>query len=251
MRYFFWVMVLFCSVAYAEGFDLQSLQAPQSNLLTQNSGNRPILVDQAFVMTNQIVEHQVVLTWDIYGNYYLYQKQFQFQLEGAPKASIGVVDFPVAIVKEDPYFGKQNIYEHQVQLTVPIVGEIPDHAYLKVSYQGCSGNLCYPPQTQKILLQKGMGAPLPVVKLSGLGNDLSHGFGWTLLLLFGLGVLLTFTPCVLPMIPILSSIIVGQKEAVSLKRAAGLSLSYVLGMAITYAIFGLIIASVGASVQGY
>ncbi len=247
-----WVFgMLLAAVGYADANVniLQQLQYGNSNSLAGN-GQAVIPAGQAFTLTPQINGHQVILTWQIYGGYYLYQKQFQFQLENAPDATIGSIDFPQAVIKQDPYFGEQKIYLHNLQLVVPILGDVPSGAQLQVRYQGCSGSLCYPPQTTPIQLPLGMGQT--VGQTERVQQLLNHQHPFLVLwLLFGLGILLTFTPCVLPMIPILSSIIVGQGARSSLRRATGLSLSYILGMAITYAIFGLIIARIGASVEGF
>ena len=183
--------------------------------------------------------------------YYLYKNRIQFK-----DASGKVLDatLPTAEIKEDKNFGKQEVYHHDFDAKILVNNATSD---LKISarYQGCSEKgLCYAPQTKLFTitlptLSANQGASIDAAS-SGIANDddettsaLKSGSLWLVIAgFFVAGLLLSFTPCVLPMIPILSSIIVGSqsKQAHPSKlNAFGLSVAYVLGMAISYALAGV------------
>jgi thioredoxin:protein disulfide reductase len=199
----------------------------------------------------------VRLTWQIADGYYLYRSRMKVESSGTP-VQLGRLQLPSGIEKTDEYFGKQEIYHGAVTGELPVARasgaalDVP----LDVTYQGCAeGGLCYQPIKKTLVIHLPAGA---------LGSPTSSGFvseqdrlatlirtGHLLAVLgtfFGLGLVLAFTPCVLPMVPILSGIIAGQGE-VSTARAFSLSLVYVLGMAITYTVAGALFAAAGQQVQ--
>jgi len=215
--------------------------------------------------------------------YYLYRHRFNFSLDtaaGTPNATLGSPDIPEGEWKEDEFFGRQQVFHEGVSVSIPVsrtpggVLELP----IIVGLQGCADKgLCYPPEKRRFKVS------LPATN-SAIGGDLgdrstdressasarapsgsAQGFvseqdrlaelirtghlSFVLLTFFGLGLLLAFTPCVLPMVPILSGIIAGQGSGVTTGRAFALSLSYVLGMAVMNTLAGVAAAAAGQQIQ--
>jgi thioredoxin:protein disulfide reductase len=206
---------------------------------------------------------RVKLDWIIAPGYYLYRDRIHIAEDGN---QIGAPQFPPGVVKNDEYFGKQVVYHDELVAIVPIVqavGAAPARTLsLHVTYQGCAeAGLCYPPTTHNLRLDLPAGGPSAAIH----GNAAPAGYvseqdrlaslirsGNLLGVLgtfFGLGLLLAFTPCVLPMVPILSGLIAGAGANVSTARAFSLSLTYVLGMAVTYTVTGAAFAAAGQQVQ--
>jgi len=230
--------------------------------------------DQAFVLSAEATPEgdAVVARWQIADGYYLYRDKFAFA-SADDTVRLGAPDLPQGKVKDDPYFGKMEIYTGAVAARVPLERSDPAAGPLTFSatYQGCAdGGICYPPQTRDLtvdlpLLRTALAAPVaaapsaPVapapapISLSeqdSIAASLADGASLlTILGFFGFGLLLAFTPCVFPMIPILSGIIVGQGGAVTTRRAFVLSLVYVLAMALTYTVAGVIAGLFGSNLQ--
>lgn len=200
----------------------------------------------------------VVLRWSIAPGYYLYRDRME--VAARPASAAIEVERPAGERKEDPSFGVMEVYHDHVAITVrPVAAKS-----LTVSWQGCSeAGLCYPPQTKEVALQAMVGESLATpsavaspgawAQASG-GNDgdirsllESRSLVWMIPIFFALGIALAFTPCVLPMIPILSSIVVGSRAGP--RRALALSLAFVLPMAVTYAGLGVVAAMAGANLQ--
>lgn len=196
--------------------------------------------------------------------YYLYRHRFSFAIDAdaaSPGAALGNAAIPEGEWKEDEFFGRQQVHYSAVSVTVP-VSRAPGEALtlpLVVGLQGCAdAGLCYPPEKRRLsvtLPATDQAATLPADssgfvseqdRLAALIKDGSLPL--VLATFFGLGLLLAFTPCVLPMVPILSGIIAGQGN-VTTGRAFSLSLSYVLGMATVNTLAGIAAASAGAQVQ--
>ena len=220
-------------------------------------------VDQAFRF-DALAEgsDRVRLNWEIAEGYYLYRSRIKVTTS-AGAVQLGAPQMPAGQVKNDEYFGRQEIYHHELIVTVPVarasggVLEVP----LQIQYQGCAeAGLCYPPQTKTVTVKLsaggGAGGSTAAPTSAGGGGDfLSQAWFSNLLRsgnLFAVlgwfylgGVLLAFTPCVLPMVPILSGIIVGSGRNVTTGKAFTLSLSYVIGMALTYAAAGVASAAAG------
>jgi thiol:disulfide interchange protein DsbD len=174
---------------------------------------------------------------------------------------LGTPDFPQGEIKNDQYLGTSEIYKQDVDVLVPVtVTNGASRFKLSVSYQGCAeAGLCYPPQTktQDIDLAAA-GAPVaapaaaapPVAEQDRLAVLVKDGnLAWVFLAFIGFGLLLAFTPCVLPMIPIISGLIVGQGKKITTGRAFTLSLVYVLAMAFAYAVAGVVVGLAGANIQ--
>jgi len=209
---------------------------------------------------------RVRLDWSIAEGYYLYRARIKVVTPGSG-VQLGQVQFPAGQFKSDEYFGKQEIYHHELIATVPVVRaqggalELP----LQVTYQGCAeAGLCYPPITKSVTVSlagnPGRANPPGASTGGGAGGSPSEQ-SWfaaqirsgSLLVMLGsfylAGLLLSLTPCVLPMVPILSGIIAGAGSNITTSRAFALSLTYVLGMAFTYTAAGIVCAAAGRQVQ--
>ena len=200
-------------------------------------------VEKAFVFTSERLESgETQLYWQITDGYYLYQKRLKF--DGLPAELHPVL--PEGESHSDEFFGEQQVYRQGLELKIPAgaTGQI------KVGFQGCAdAGLCYPPQTQVVDLggsavtSTANEAP-DLALASGLQQ---RALGWSLLVFFGLGLLLAFTPCTLPMLPILAGLIVGS--GATPKRGFALAASYVVSMALVYAAMGVLAALLGANLQ--
>jgi thiol:disulfide interchange protein DsbD len=206
---------------------------------------------------------QVVLNWEIAEGYYLYRARIKVTTSSA-SAQLGTPQFPAGQFKTDEYFGRQEIYHHELRVTVP-VARAAGGAFslpLQVTYQGCAEKgLCYPPITKSVsvALVAGAGSAGGGANSGGSGPGTSEQSRFVQLLagnfflmiggFYLAGLLLAFTPCVLPMVPILSGIIAGGGASVTTGRAFALSLTYVLGMALTYTAAGIVGAAMGREVQ--
>jgi thiol:disulfide interchange protein DsbD len=213
----------------------------------------PLPPEQAFRFSARVVDAKTIeARWQITGDYYMYRDNFKFALEGG---TLGTPQLPPGKMKEDETFGNVEVYRKEVKILLPVEASGP--VTLKAISQGCwDGGICYPPINQDAqLTMAGAASPSAAVspapsfsasapaaadessRIAGLfkGDNLAL----VLLSFFGFGLLLSLTPCVFPMIPILSGIIVNHGHALSHLRAFILSLAYVLGMAVTYAAVGV------------
>ena len=185
--------------------------------------------------------------------YYLYRDKLRFTLEPA-SASQGEPQLPAGKIKKDEFFGEVAVYRDEVRITVPVApGGHDGRVVLTVVSQGCADvGVCYVPVEQKAELRLTAGKGGGASAAGRLGEDaliaeLFHGETWLLIAsFFGFGLLLSFTPCVLPMVPILSGIIVGRGHQLTRMHGLLLSAAYVLGMAITYALAGVAAGMSGA-----
>jgi thiol:disulfide interchange protein DsbD len=219
------------------------------------AGNNPfdskpefLPVDKAFVLTSERLESgETQLFWQITDGYYLYQKRLKF--DGLSAAQQPVL--PEGESHSDEFFGEQPVYRQGLEVKIPAnaTGQI------KVSYQGCAdAGLCYPPQTRVIDLGGQAAATANATSNEAPDQALASGLqqralGWSLLVFFGLGLLLAFTPCTLPMLPILAGMIVGS--GATPRRGFALASSYVICMALVYAAMGVIAALLGANLQAW
>jgi len=202
-------------------------------------------VGKAFIFTSERLESgETQLFWQIADGYYLYQKRLKF--DGLPEQHKPVL--PEGEAHSDEFFGEQQVYRQGLELKIPAGAS----GQIKVGFQGCAdAGLCYPPQTQVVNL--GDSATVNSATEApdqALASDLQQrALGWSLLVFFGLGLLLAFTPCSLPMLPILAGLIVGS--GASPKRGFALAGSYVVSMALVYAAMGVLAASLGANLQAW
>ncbi|OYY94961.1 MAG: thiol:disulfide interchange protein [Hydrogenophilales bacterium 28-61-23] len=186
--------------------------------------------------------------FSIANDHYLYRDKIVFKIVAPAGISVAGIDFPPAEEKNDPSFGKTFVYHQSFTAVIRLAGTAADAGALKIeaAYQGCNEaqGICFPPQDQ--LLEVAQKAPVgaPAAKdTSDTGRVtaiLAGGNYWLVIVsFFGFGLLLSLTPCVFPMIPILSGIIVGQGQQITKRKGFLLSLAYVLGMAVTYAMAGV------------
>ncbi|HEV8694347.1 MAG TPA: protein-disulfide reductase DsbD [Lysobacter sp.] len=206
-------------------------------------------------------------------NYYLYRDRISFSVVQPPTVTIAKVTLPKGEPKADPTFGTVEVFRRPIEAIIDLKrsdGQ-ENQIQLRTAYQGCNEPLgiCYPPIEKTLTVAlPGMASPAepspaPVADASalptgGLSDDgyirqlFMRGSVWALVAaFFGFGLLLAFTPCMLPMIPILSGIIAGQGQHMTRRHALGLSSVYVLGMAITYALAGVAAGLAGTLLSAY
>ena len=225
-------------------------------------------VDEAFQFSAAKSENQenVIVNWSIAEGYYLYQEKISVKLNQEENSSFDVPTFSISPEDyNDPYFGLMKIFKKPVQAIFK-ASQPPLKAedVVEIVYQGCTEGFCYPPEVKEIKV-----ADLPIAQVANtkktsenstalsaqpkaeqdrlaesLFNSKYAVFGFFLL---GLG--LAFTPCVLPMLPLLSAIVIGQNQRPNMWRAFTLSFVYVQGMALTYTLLGLVVAAIGLPFQ--
>ncbi|WP_194792078.1 protein-disulfide reductase DsbD [Pseudomonas sp. UFMG81] len=203
-------------------------------------------VNQAFVLTHdRLPDGQMRLHFQIKDGYYLYQKRLKF--DGLPPEQHP--SLPAALNHHDEFFGDSAVYRTELELLLPAAAS----GELRLGWQGCAdAGLCYPPQTTPIALG---GAQAPAAAADQASDQALAGslqqstLAWSLLAFFGLGLLLAFTPCSLPMLPILAGLVMGN--GASARRGWVLAGVYVLSMALVYAALGVVAALLGASLQAW
>lgn len=199
--------------------------------------------DQAFAFDFQQNQHDLQLNWQIKEGYYLYRQHISVT---PAQAQVSPLNLPEGKWHEDEFFGKSQIYRQRLNLPLTI-NQASKDATLTVTYQGCAeSGLCYPPETKVVPLSEVAALPLPVEeKTTTRDSKLPFTALWALLI--GIGI--AFTPCVLPMYPLISGIVLGGKERLSTPRALWLAFVYVQGMALTYTALGLVVAAAGLQFQ--
>ncbi|MDK9759044.1 protein-disulfide reductase DsbD, partial [Vibrio sp. D173a] len=246
-----------------------------------DSANSFVPVDQAFPFNYYQQDGKVLIDWQVKEGYYLYQHSLDFT---GQNLTIGPVEMENGQPYQDEFFGEVSIYTQPLFVQVPLQS-YQDGSQLVVKYQGCAkAGFCYPPEIrvldiepftpsanaaegateQGISSNSATSEPVtseptlsehsveersttPASKEAGLAEQLGDSW-WTPLLFLALGVGLAFTPCVLPMYPILTGIVLGGGK-LSQGRALMLSFTYVQGMALTYTLLGLVVASAGMQFQ--
>jgi thioredoxin:protein disulfide reductase len=218
--------------------------------LPSNAAKEPLEAEQAYRFSASAIDaHTVEARWEIADGYYMYRQKIHFTAEPAA-VKLGDPVFPAGHVKDDEFFGKVETYRGDIRIRIPVEANGIDNLTLKAVSQGCwDEGVCFPPTPQQatIKLSAAQGDTSPVPSATTGGDEsskivklLRHGGFWLIVgSFFGFGLLLCLTPCVFPMVPILSGIIVNHGHAVTHARAFVLSLAYVLGMAITYAAIGV------------
>ncbi|EGQ8496264.1 protein-disulfide reductase DsbD [Vibrio alginolyticus] len=257
-------------------FGKDQFNSSQNNSFGSSSDSF-VPVDQAFPFNFYQQDDKLMLDWQVRDGYYLYQERLSVAGE---KVSLGELQMEDGTPHKDEFFGDVHIYTQPLFVNVPM-HDWQDGARVVVQYQGCAkAGFCYPPETRVIPIRaftssnsdsttattasKAEQAPTvtppaaqsstsgdtssaPVTQQDSLAVNLADNW-WTPLLFLALGVGLAFTPCVLPMYPILTSIVLGSGK-LSQRRALGLSFVYVQGMALTYTLLGLVVASAGMQFQ--
>jgi thioredoxin:protein disulfide reductase len=222
--------------------------------------------DQAFQLSSESKDSETIrLNWKIADGYHLYRDRFRFTLAESPAPSVELlpIELPHGVELQEE-LGPREAYYHQISVDLRFKHATNDTGpfNLKLRYQGCADQgLCYPPIEKNLTLSlteaRGPTASPPSAgTIIGQSEQdriattlMSGSLGWAVLSFFGFGLLMAFTPCVFPMIPILSGIIVGQGVAISTSRALLLSASYVISSAQTYTVFGLLAGLFGGNLQ--
>lgn len=249
-----------------------------------NTADALLPPDEAFRFDIAALDGQTLTArWNVTPGHYLYQNKMKFSIVDAPSGiTLGEPDLPEGYGYDDPYFGYVVTYKEDVEIKVPVNG-ISNKLTIKTEYQGCSkvAGICYPPQFKTEVVDLSSFNPAPdsapdaeitkealqsespslntaIIKASAPPESEQHTLGdilknkgiFTIVgAFFAAGLLLTFTPCVFPMIPILSGIITGQSGTPSRGKSFLLSLAYVVPMALTYALAGVIAGYTGANLQ--
>ena len=213
--------------------------------------------DRAFAFDFQQNQHDLNLSWHIKDGYYLYRKQITLTTKDA---AIVEPSLPPGEWHEDEFYGKSEIYRQRLTLPITLT-QAGKAATLTVTYQGCAdAGFCYPPETKVVPLSAVLAdsdkaqaakpsapATLPASGSQTGAEPASLPFSALWALLIGIGI--AFTPCVLPMYPLISGIVLGGKQRLSTARALLLAFIYVQGMAVTYTALGLVVAAAGLQFQ--
>ncbi|QKQ24559.1 protein-disulfide reductase DsbD [Candidatus Ruthia endofausta] len=229
--------------------------------------DEPLSEDDAFKFSVVAIDANMLLArWAIHQEYYLYHDKFFFDIKGA---KFGDIVFPKGKIKDDEFFGKIEVHKGVLEVKIPLTNVSTQPITFIVKYQGCwEGGVCYPPQkkTKDIVLlsqtggsninttpEKAKAPNVAQVELNKTDQITALLQQDSILLVlasfFGFGLLLSLTPCVFPMIPILSGIIVGQKGEISTRSALIMSIVFVLSMSITYSIAGVLAGYFGENLQ--
>ncbi|MET0282338.1 MAG: protein-disulfide reductase DsbD [Steroidobacteraceae bacterium] len=255
------------AIALLAGGHITATAAESSPLtgLSGVSGAEDLLpADEAFkVGAFATAADRVEVIFQVHPGYYLYRSRMKFKVADDQPAAVGTPELPTGDIKTDQYFGEQEVYHHDVTAKLPVSRGAREAFTLavQVSYQGCAeAGLCYLPTTKTFNID--MPAATTVVALPAVGaggyvseQDRLAGMirDGNIVLMAGAfflaGLLLAFTPCVLPMVPIVAGIIAGQGSGVTRGRSFALSLAYVLGMAATYTAAGVGFAAAGQQAQ--
>lgn len=225
--------------------------------------------EKVFIPSVTALDANTILArWDIAEGFYLYRDKFGFSTAAESGISLGAPQSPPGEFKDDETFGRMEVYHRSVEIRVPVnrSSSEPLSFDIEVKYQGCAdAGFCYPPE--KKLLPVSLPAATTSSGPGATASDSAPFGGYiseqdqfaqrlqdgnlliTLAAFYGVGLLLAFTPCVFPMIPILSSIVAGQGMQTTTRKAFTLSLAYVLAMALTYTIAGVIAGLTGANLQ--
>jgi thiol:disulfide interchange protein DsbD len=251
-------------------FSVQARPGLLDSLGLGNDFETPPDVDEAFIFSAQIQDPQTLLArWQIAEGNYLYRDKIKFELIDNDNVQLLAFSLPAGENKMDEIFGLSEVYHHDTDVLLPIKrSKDKQQLTLKAHYQGCSEtfNICYPPTNKTILLTLPAitgnetqatiitSNNAPAVSILADQDRIAQSLAEDSLIkimlgFFGLGLLLAFTPCVFPMIPILSSIIVGGGERITTHRAFILSLSYILAMSVTYTAAGVMTGLLGENLQ--
>lgn len=251
--------LLLC-LAIPQVYAAQSVVSTQA-LATDNNSSEFLEPDQAFKLSLNAVDQQTLkASFTVAPGHYLYRQRITLKLKEGTSVTISEPDFPKGEIKQDPNFGESEVYHHNLEVMSKLnyQGVAPAKVELLASYQGCSEKgLCYAPiqKTLEVLIPSASAQeavttnvePAVVTEVTSQASTddevntlLKGGNLWLVVLgFFGFGLLLSLTPCVFPMIPILSGIIVGQGKQTSKMHSFNLSVAYTLGMAVSYTLAGI------------
>jgi len=243
------------------------------SLTSFNIHAEPLPAAEVFkVAVKKIDPNTFAVNWDIKPNYFLYSDRIKLVTINEDNFHLGRILFPSPLTKTDKQDHTYAVYRNQLSVPISLLGVKSGEALLDLHYQGCADDgFCYPPEVRQIKIAIGSNLELSQVNIESdtsppatrpiemqvqgkNQNDIAAIFSnnnWFMIffIFFGFGLLLSFTPCILPMVPVLSGIIVGHGEAATTKKAFFLSLSYVVSMSLTYAVIGAVVALLGANLQ--
>tara|TARA_B110000091_G_scaffold26258_1_gene25462 strand:- start:88 stop:1929 length:1842 start_codon:yes stop_codon:yes gene_type:complete len=268
MKQFFSIILLLIlvplSTSWAETLSVDKesnlSESNQPSTLLESGDNlgfekRPVKVNEAFKLSAvSIDENTIAVRWIVKDNYYLYKDKISFSVKGA---TIQNALFPLAKLKVDEFFGEVSIYNSSVEVILSLTDIISNTVELTVDHQGCwEGGVCYPPQSDTIQVGfEGAQAfssenDIQITSAEKSANEKFQQGGLTLLIAaFLAGLALSWTPCVYPMVPILSGIIIGQKKAPSTPKAILMSVVFVFSMSLAYALIGASAGYFGAGIN--
>jgi len=268
MKQFFSIILLLVllplSTSWAETLSVDKesnlSESNQPSTLLESGDNlgfekRPLKVNEAFKLSAvSIDENTIAVRWIVKDNYYLYKDKISFSVKGA---TIQNALFPLAKLKVDEFFGEVSIYNSSVEVILSLTDIISNTVELTVDHQGCwEGGVCYPPQSDTIQVGfEGAQAfssenDIQITSAEKSANEKFQQGGLTLLIAaFLAGLALSWTPCVYPMVPILSGIIIGQKKAPSTPKAILMSVVFVFSMSLAYALIGASAGYFGAGIN--
>ena len=256
--------------------EIKQANADIPKFLTEEEQPEFLPRDEAFMFSTDYVDDSILVRWKIADEYYLYKNRFVFKAENA---TLGEAIFPKGEMHEDEFFDEiLEVFYHFVEVQIPVTN-VTGPIKFSARSQGCTEGLCYTPHTKRVTFETGIittenSAEESNIEVNtnqeNLTNNEQASFSdyatnqqvladflsdsnliKTLGLFVLLGLLLTFTPCVFPMMPIIASIIAGQGTQTTVRRSFWLSFVYVQGMAITYVGLGVLTASVGHSLAAY
>ena len=268
MKHFFsiilFLLLIPCSQTWAETLNTdtelsQSSSAESSSLLLSDNDSKnekhPLPVKEVFKLKALSVDGETItVSWLIKNNYYLYKDKISFVAEGA---RIESAIFPKAKLKVDEFFGEVSIYDEPLEVTLLLSDITSNPINLIIKHQGCwSGGVCYPPQNDTIKVDL-TGSKIysstssEQINTSELRVKEKFQQGGLALFFaaFLAGLALSWTPCVYPMVPILSGIIVGQKQTPSNLKAVLMSLTFVFSMSLAYGLIGATAGFFGAGIN--
>ena len=245
------------------------------------SNKQPDLLpeDQAFSVLANITDDVLVVSWSIADDYYMYRDSLKIEAL-SQGITIGEINYPQGVVENDPEFGEVEVYFYNIDLSADLISNdtAPSDIELKLYGQGCNKpvGVCYPPMQRVISLSNtGLNSNSNAIietpssatlanqtistnsaanqnntSISTTKSDVQKSFFAYVIAAFGAGILLSFTPCVLPMIPILAGVIAGQQSP-SKFQSGWLAICYVAGTIVTYIIAGALAGATGAQLQAY
>ncbi len=260
MRALIWLFLIVGSLAYAEPAEKPATSVVQkalaNNAKVESNADDFLPVDDAFKVSFRNENNKVLVDFTPAEGYYLYRERLNFALKNPAEGALSPAILPAGDIKNDPSFGKVEVYHHAFQAAFDVnPAAASGSTDVQIGYQGCSEKgLCYPPQKKLFKVNftgvattaAASAAPPAATSAAPLSETdqvaslfKNKSFGVLLFSFFLLGLGLSFTPCVFPMIPILSGIIVGQGASSTRMHTFMLSVAYVMGMAITYSAAGV------------
>ncbi|MDP6163667.1 MAG: protein-disulfide reductase DsbD [Candidatus Thioglobus sp.] len=237
----------------------QTADTSSSSLILENSSSleldRPLPVGEAFELSAVLNDaNSITVRWNIKKNYYLYKDKISFAVE---EASISNVTYPEATIKNDEFFGEVSVYNSPLEVQIELESMLKPYVILTVEHQGCwEGGVCYPPQVDRLKVSSKSTERIPIsfrdtaIDSEKITSEKFQQGGFALFLAaFLAGLALSWTPCVYPMVPILSGIIIGQKETPSNLNAILMTITFVFSMSLAYALIGASAGYFGAGIN--